>query len=514
MILSLILITPIVWTLYFWYKRRNLYRLAAKIPSIDGSSSIIGITHRLVGDNETIMTSLQQFSYSSMKHDGVVTGWLGHILYFVVVNPVDMEHVLKSCLEKDDLHRFVRKVVGNGGIFAPVSIWRRRRKILVPVFSPKIVENFVKVFAEQSRKLVKKLSSYTDKGKINMWPFLSSYTLDSVCETTIGVKINAQDNPDCLFLNAMSNTLQLICQRIFHLWLHPDWLYSLFPQYKTHQKCIGLLHDFTDEVIRKKREELKNEESFKTEVDHEFDLGWYKKATFLDLLIKLSGGEKGYTNVELREETLTLIIAGTDTSAVAVGYTIQLLAKYPEVQEKLYQELYDVFGDSERPLVKEDLMKLKYLGRVVKESLRLFPPVPLIIRKVLEDTKLPSGRVLPAGSGVVCSIWGVHRDPKYWGPNAEEFDPDRFLPERLNLKHTCSFMPFSNGPRNCVGYQYALISIKTVLSTILREYKIVEDKENGLVPKMRVKLDIMMKAVDGYRVALEKREKVPPRKRQ
>lgn len=64
---------------------------------------------------------------------------------------------------------------------------------------------------------------------------------------------------------------------------------------------------------------------------------------------------------------------------------------------------------------------------------------------------LASGRVLPAGSGVVCSIWGIHRDPKYWGPNAEEFDPDRFLPELFNLTHACSFMPFSNGPRNCVG---------------------------------------------------------------
>ncbi|MBQ5154037.1 cytochrome P450, partial [Macrococcus caseolyticus] len=126
----------------------------------------------------------------------------------------------------------------------------------------------------------------------------------------------------------------------------------------------------------------------------------------------------------------------------------------------------------------------------------MFPPVPLIIRKVLQEITLPSGRRLPAGSGVVCSIWGVHRDPQHWGPDAEEFDPDRFLPERFNLKHPCSYMPFSNGPRNCLGYQYALMSIKTALSTVLRHYEVVEDREDGPKPHIRVKLDIMMKAVD------------------
>ncbi|XP_075970358.1 cytochrome P450 4C1-like [Anticarsia gemmatalis] len=508
MFVWLLLIVPVVWTMCFWYRRRHLYRLAAKIPVIETTLPVIGIAHNLVGDTESIMASLQEFSYSSMRQGGIATGWLGHILYFILVDPVDMEHVLKTCLEKDDLHRFIRKIIGYGGIFAPVPIWRRRRKILVPVFSPKIVENFVQVFSEQSQKMTKKMLECAGKGKTSMWPYISTYTLDSVCETTIGVKINAQDNPDSPFLHAMCRVLNLICQRIFHLWLQPDWLYSLFPQFKDHQKCIGLMHGFTDEVIKKKREELKKEKESKTEVDHEFDLGLYRNTTFLDLLIKLSGGEKGYTNEELREETLTLTIAGTDTSAVAMGYTLQLLAKYPEIQEKVHQELYEVFGDSDRPLVKEDLMKLKYLERVIKESMRLFPPVPLIIRKVLEDTKLPSGHVLPAGSGVVCSIWGIHRDPKYWGPDAEQFDPDRFLPERFNLKHPCSYMPFSNGPRNCVGYQYALMSIKTSLSTMLRQFKVVEDREDGPVPRIRVKLDIMMKAVDGYQVALEKRKKV------
>ncbi|KOB58062.1 Cytochrome CYP341A13, partial [Operophtera brumata] len=298
----LLLLLTVAWTVVYRYRRRNIYRLAASIPAPKEELPVIGVAHVLTGNTEG-------------------KGCANLNLILVVVHPVDLEMVLKTCLEKDDLHR--------------------RRKILVPAFSPKIVENFVEVFSEQSEKLAQRLISCANVGNFSMWPFISTYTLDSVCDTAMGIKINAQGNPDSVFLKSMNRILNLVCERIFHLWLQPEWLFKLFPQ------------------------------------------------------------------------------------------------------------LRDVFGDTDRPLEKEDLMKLSYLERVVKESLRLFPPVPFIIRKVLEDTKLPSGRTMPAGSGIVVSIWGLHRDPKYWGPDAEHFDPDRFLPERFNVP-PCSYMPFSSGPRNCL----------------------------------------------------------------
>ncbi|XP_053602841.1 cytochrome P450 4c3-like [Plodia interpunctella] len=506
MILWFVLVGLGVWTVVFRYRRRRMYELASLIPGPNEELPVIGIAHKLIGNDEDIMSALKNFSYTSIKTDGMIRGWLNHILYFVLVDPYDMEVVLKTCLEKDDLHRFIQKVVGFGSIFAPVSIWRRRRKITVPAFSPKIVENFVQVFSQQSQVLKQRLEKCCNIGVFSLWPFVSTYTLDSVCETAMGVKINAQSNPASPFLTSMNSLLSLVCQRIFHLWLQPDWIYRMFPRSQDHERYCKMMHDFTDTVIKTKREELKTETNNKSEADNEYDLGNYRLKTFLDHLITLSGGSKGFTNVELREEVLTLTIAGTDTSAHAIGYTFKLLAKYPEIQEKVFDELYDIYGDSDRPLIKEDLTKMKYLERVVKESLRLFPPVPFIIRKIIEETKLPSGRVLPAGSGVVISIWGAHRDPKYWGPNAEEFDPDRFLPERLNLVHPCSYIPFSYGPRNCVGYQYALMSIKTALSTVLRSYKVIADREPSAHPRIRTKLAIMMKDVDEYEVALEKRQ--------
>ncbi|XP_073951075.1 cytochrome P450 4C1-like [Choristoneura fumiferana] len=506
MLLLLFVAVPVLWVLLFRYRRRRMYELASKIPDGGLELPVIGAAHKFIGTTEDIMSSLKEFSYCAMNNGGLIRGWLGHILYFVATDPVDLEMVLKTCLEKDDLHRFLRNIIGYGGIFAPVPIWRPRRKILLPAFSPKIVDSFVPVFVDQSRKLAEKLEERAGENKFSAWPFISSYTLDSVCETALGVKINAQGNDKSPFLVELNSILQLACERIFHLWLQPDWLYKLFPQHKKHEHSVKALHSFTNDVIEMKRKEIQKEKDAQVEADHQYDLSNYSTKTFLDLLIHFSGGEKGYSNLELREEILTLTIAATDTSATAVGYTLKMLAKYPDIQQKVLQELDEVFGDSDRLFEKEDLMKLKYLERVVKETLRLFPPVPFIIRKVEEEVSLPSGRVLPAGSGVVVTIWGAHRDPHYWGPDAEQFDPDRFLPERFDLKHPCSYMPFSNGPRNCVGYQYALMSIKIALTSVLRSCRVVPDMEPSATPQIRVKLDIMMKAVDGYEIALERRK--------
>ncbi|XP_050343067.1 cytochrome P450 4d2-like isoform X3 [Nymphalis io] len=505
MIAYFLLTIFVLWFILFRYRRRRMYKLASVIPAPKGDFPVIGITSYLAGSTEDIMLTMQRFSYSAMENDGIIKGWLNHILYFLVCDPVDLEMILKTCLEKDDLHRFMRKVIGYGSIFAPVSIWRRRRKIIIPAFSPKIIENFFDVFSEHSVKLVEKLANKTGTGYFSIYSYLTAYTLDSVCETAMGVKLNAQNNSNSPFVTSLNQVLAIICKRIFHLWLQPDWLFKLFPQYSKHEACIKILHDFTDEVIQNKRAELKKEKDAQPEDQVHYNLDDYQRKNLLEQLIHLSGCENGYTDLELREEILTLSIAGTDTTAHCIGYTLQLLSKYPEIQDKVYEELCTVLEDSKRPIVKDDLQKLKYLERVVKESLRLFPPVPFIIRKVERDIALPSGRVLPSGSGVVVSIWGCHRDPKYWGSDAEHFDPDRFLPERLNLKHACSFMPFSNGPRNCVGYQYALMSIKTILATLLRNYKVVGEPEKGPIPHIKVKLNIMMKAVDEYQLALEKR---------
>ncbi|KOB64900.1 Cytochrome P450 [Operophtera brumata] len=215
--------------------------------------------------------------------------------------------------------------------------------------------------------------------------------------------------------------------------------------------------------------------------------------TFLELYIKASGGASGFTNVELREESLVLLLAGTDTSAVGSAFTSLMLARHPEVQNNVYEEIREVFGDSNRSVSAEDLPRLKYLEAVIKESLRLYPPAPIIVRKADKDVKLHTSFVI--------NIWAVHRNPVYWGKDAEEFKPERFL--ESELKHPAAFIPFSYGPRSCLGYQFAMMSMKTAVVSLVRRYRL-STSDSKQAP-LRVKFDIMMKHVDNFELQLERR---------
>ncbi|KAI8428774.1 hypothetical protein MSG28_007449 [Choristoneura fumiferana] len=225
------------------------------------------------------------------------------------------------------------------------------------------------------------------------------------------------------------------------------------------------------------------------------------------MMIMGSGGERGYTNLELREEVLVIILAGTDTSAVGASYVCVLLSRFPKVQEKVYEELRDVFGDSDRPLTVQDLPNLKYLDAVIRETLRMYPPVPVTVREVHNDVVLPSGVTLVDGVSVINNIWGIHRNPKYWGADADVFRPERFL--EGPLKHPAQFIPFSYASRNCLGYNYAMMSMKTVIANLVRAYKVLPPKDLDparLKEPLRVKFDIMMKPVDNYVLRLESRK--------
>ncbi|CAB3227974.1 unnamed protein product [Arctia plantaginis] len=452
---------------------------------------------------ENRMKSLIRFGREAIKNGGTTLLWVGAHCYVVTVDPVDIEVILKTFVAKDDIMRFARSFIGNGLIFAPVPIWRARRKVAAPTFSPYKLKNFVTIFARQSSVMVDKLKSVADNEVVSVWKYVTTFTLDSVCETVLGVSINSQENSEHKLLKAFDTVCKLTAERMMQPWLQPDIVYKLLPQHLKYKKNKRIVYEFVDEIIKSVRQTLKeNSEIEKSNPE--------RIKSFLELLIESSGGENGYSDRELLEETLVMMVAGTDTSAVGSSFTIRMLADYPDVQEKVFKELQDVFSDSDRPVTTEDLVHLKYLDAVIKETLRLYPPVPVIVREIDENIKLPSGVTLKKGCGLTVHIWGTHRNPVYWGDDAEQFRPERFI--EAPPKHPAAFQAFSSGPRSCLGYLYAMMSMKTALATLLRSYRILSADENrisGTVhhEPLKVTFDVMMKDVDGFRVKLVKRIK-------
>ncbi|KAF9283641.1 hypothetical protein BGZ88_010381 [Linnemannia elongata] len=177
------------------------------------------------------------------------------------------------------------------------------------------------------------------------------------------------------------------------------------------------------------------------------------------------------------------------------------LGKHPEVMERVRQEIFSVVGRDRKP-DHEDIKKLKFLKQVINETLRLYPAVPFNIKTCLEDDVLPNGYFIPKGSLVVHSSYVTHRMKEYWGEDAEEFDPDRWGPERVKSVRPFMFFPFHAGPRICLGQNFAYNQAMNTMTRLLQKYTwtVVE----GFEPKPES--DITMYSRNGMQIIFDKYE--------
>ncbi|KAI5630976.1 cytochrome p450 domain-containing protein [Phthorimaea operculella] len=499
--------TLLVTYCVFRWRYRRLYQLAKTLGEDSRTLPIVGVAHLFVGGRETLMKSLQSFGETVIKNKGVVSAWLGHHFFVVVADPVLAEHVAKECLEKDDImKKCLKPALGNCNFNAPVPIWRVRRKNLVPLFRPKNLKQYERVFTEQSNILADKLRPSVQQ-PVELYHFFMRYTLETLYQTVLGLELNVQNTPHHPFTESLHKITFLIGERFLKPWLQVECFYKLTPAYRQFQKIMDYANGVMDEINQFKRKEIE------ARTGHHEDPKEVK-------CIGEQMMEVGYSDQELREEALSVSVAGVDTSAVTAGFVTLMLARHPYVQDKLYAELSEVFEKDE--LVTTDhLPRLKYLDAVIKETLRLFPPVPVVTRQTDKDCKLPSGVVLPAGCGILLHLWAMNRHPQYWGPDANQFRPERFLSEGPEPhEQPAQSASFSLGPRNCVGYKFALMSLTTLFATLLRRYRILpattpgkeSGNESGNASKLNAEHDLRLsygvtvKDADNCTVILQLRE--------
>jgi cytochrome P450 len=182
-----------------------------------------------------------------------------------------------------------------------------------------------------------------------------------------------------------------------------------------------------------------------------------------DDLLAAMMNDAGLSDTELYDQVLTMVMAGHETTAKALTWTLHVLAGQPEVADAVQAELRLVLGG--RPPAAEDLPRLGLTRRVIDEAVRLYPPVWLISRRTTKDTEL-GGYLVPEGTLVCISPWTMHRNPDHW-PDPERFDPGRFLPDAVAERPSHAYLPFGGGPRVCIGRAFALTEAALVLATIL-----------------------------------------------
>ncbi|KAL3285471.1 hypothetical protein HHI36_000003 [Cryptolaemus montrouzieri] len=436
------------------------------------------------------------------KYGPIYRSWVGSEPLIHLTKAKHAEILLKSSvnIKKGKNYEFVRSFLGDGLITGHGEQWQRHRKLITPAFHFKILDGFQDIFSEKSQMLVEELQPLADGKFFDIYSHITHCALDIICETAMGVKINAMQCFDSEYIKAIYRIAEIILYRWFRPWLHSDFIFKHSPVGKEHDKLIRIVHDFVESVIEDRKKELENSKGI-TEVSEEDRLlGKKKKMAFLDLLLLQNVGKNELSDKEIREEVDTFMFAGHDTTTSSVCWTLFSLGNYPEIQEKIHEEIDSIFHGEDRPFTPDDVAKLQYTERVIKETLRLYAVVPYILRYLVEDIEL-EGVTIPAGVTVAIHITNLHKDPEQF-PDPHRFDPDRFLPENVSKRNPYSHIPFSAGPRNCLGQKFASRSAKTMVASILRKYKV---KSQVKPSEMKYFGTMLLKPQGGLRISLEPR---------
>ncbi|XP_032665437.1 cytochrome P450 4g15 [Odontomachus brunneus] len=528
--LSLLIPALVLYYIYFRISRRHMIELGDKLPGPDGLP-LIGNTLMFLGSSDTIFRNIYRKSF---EYDQVIRIWLGPKLVVFLMDPRDVEIVLSShiYLDKSTEYHFFKPWLGNGLLISTGQKWRAHRKLIAPTFHLNVLKSFIDLFNANSRAVVEKMRKEGDK-EFDCHDYMSECTVEILLETAMGVSKTTQDRSGFEYAMAVMKMCDILHLRHTKLWLRPDWLFNLSRYGKDQIRLLEIIHGLTKKVIARKKEDFKkgkrnvidtsaqsNGQAIKNtsveglsfgqsvglkddlDVDDN-DVGEKKRQAFLDLLMEAGQKGKVLTDEEVKEQVDTIMFEGHDTTAAASSFFLSVMGCRSDIQEKVIQELDEIFGDSDRPATFQDTLEMKYLERCLMETLRLYPPVPLIARNINKDLKLASGDyVLPAGCTVVVTTFKMHRQ-SYLYSNPEVFNPDNFLPERTANRHYYAFVPFSAGPRSCVGRKYAILKLKIILSTIMRNFRVKSDiKESD----WRLQGDIILKRNEGFQIKLQPRK--------
>ncbi|CAD0198717.1 unnamed protein product [Chrysodeixis includens] len=537
----LLLLASSIWILYRWQQKSRLHTLAEKLP---GPPVIPFVGNALLVLKKN-PTQLVEFALKFAEQFGnVIRIWLGSNLIVFLTDPNDVEVILNSNvhIDKSTEYKFFKPWLGEGLLISTGDKWRSHRKMIAPTFHINILKSFVSVFNQNSKNVVDKMKG--EMGKVfDVHDYMSGVTVDILLETAMGITRKTQDESGFDYAMAVMKMCDIIHQRQYKLWLRFDALFNRTSFFEQQKKLLSTIHGLTTKVIKNKKEtylenkskgfipptleELtkstddnvlaNNDKSLSEDVfkgyrddldfNDENDIGEKKRLAFLDLMIESAqNGTNNISDEEIKEEVDTIMFEGHDTTAAGSSFVLCLLGVHKDIQARVYDELYEIFGDSDRPATFADTLRMKYLERVILESLRMYPPVPIIARKLNRDVKIATNNyVLPAGCTVVVGTLKMHRNPQYY-KNPNVFNPDNFLPENTSSRHYYSYIPFSAGPRSCVGRKYAILKLKVLLSTVLRNYKVNSDVTEA---EFQLQADIILKRTDGFRLQIEPRQRVP-----
>lgn len=323
---------------------------------------------------------------------------------------------------------------------------------------------------------------------------LSLLTLDTLQKCIFSHDSHCQEQRS-EYIEAILELSTLVVRRQQRLLHHTSWLYRLSADGRRFARACATVHSFTANVVQRRRQEL----------NHLGHQAWLKgrqgrSMDFIDLLL-LTKDEDGNTlsDEDISAEADTFMFEGHDTTASGLAWLLYNLAHHPHYQEQCRQEVRELLkGRNVEEIEWEDLSLLPFTTMCIKESLRLHPPVTAVSRRCTEDIAMRDGRVIPKEVICLMSIYGTHHNPDIW-PEPQVYDPLRFSPENSQGRSPLAFIPFSAGPRNCIGQSFAMAEMKVVAALTLARFAVRPDPARPV----RRKSELILRAEDGLWLQLE-----------
>lgn len=342
--------------------------------------------------------------------------------------------------------------IGDGLLTTEGPVWRRQRRTLAPLFTPRRIGTYAAGMAEESEAVADRWRAAARAGTpVDLDSDMTEYTLRVVARLLFGANVDTA-------IPVIRQMFPILSEHVRARGLSPFPVPRSWPTPAQRRafRAQRALHEVVDEIIDQRRRDAGSAAD--------------------DLVSRLLAARDPETGdplarTEVRDQALIFLLAGHETTSTALTFALHLLGHHAEIQDRVRAEVADSLG--ERAPTSDDIAKLPYTDMVVREAMRLYPPA-YALGRVTPTGATVAGHQLAPGSVVVLCPWATHRHPEFW-PDAARFDPDRFAPDLVAARHKYAYLPFSGGPRNCIGNHFAMMEAVIAVACLIRAVRVRTD---------------------------------------
>lgn len=365
---------------------------------------------------------------------------------------------------KSFFYRRMKPLVGEGLLTSEAADWKRKRRLAQPAFHRERLAGFVAIMSRHTSATLDRWAGAAARGEpVDVAAELMRLTLTVVGHALFGQDLLGRADRSG---RALTTALRITNERMFALLSLPPWVPT--PRNLRFAAAVRVLDALVTEIIASRRRGAPRDDL----------LGMFMEARDAE-------GGGGLSDAELRDEVMTMVLAGHETTANALTWAFHLLGGAPEVDRALHEESIRVLQG--RAAAVEDLPRLELASRVHQEAMRLFPPAWIFGREAIGPDRF-GPYAIPAGAAVSIPSYLLHRDPRFWHA-PERFDPDRFLPAEVARRHRYAYLPFAAGPRMCIGNAFAMMEMQVVLSMVAGRFRLsaLPDRPVELEPSVTLR---------------------------